>query len=234
MLIVDLQERLKELVKVRIEAGEMTGSRLAREAGFQQAHISNFLSGRRGLSLEAMDSVLNVLKLQVQDLLPHERTTRAMKALGEDYDDVALVSSAVSMQPDFGREDVKEVLKFKKSFLNRVRPALEGSRAHWVRFVLLKTDAESAEAMHPRLLPGATMLIDRHYTSLAPYRKRDSNMYLVRKQKECVVRHVELQGSQLWLRPANQSFPLDFVAIEKGKSAADYIVGRVAHVSIET
>ncbi len=42
-------------------------------AGFQQAHVSNFLNQRRGLSVEAMDRVMEVLRLEVRDLLPEER-----------------------------------------------------------------------------------------------------------------------------------------------------------------
>jgi hypothetical protein len=43
-----LQENLRKHIWARIEAGQMTGLRLAHQTGFQQAHISNFLNGIAG------------------------------------------------------------------------------------------------------------------------------------------------------------------------------------------
>ena len=58
-----LQENLRKALWERIEEGDLTGLRLARETGFKQAHISNFLNRKRGLSVEGMDKVLNVQRL---------------------------------------------------------------------------------------------------------------------------------------------------------------------------
>src|SRR6266516_4196824 len=55
-----LQENLRKALWERIQEGDLTGLRLARETGFKQAHISNFLHRKRGLSIEGMDKVLNV------------------------------------------------------------------------------------------------------------------------------------------------------------------------------
>jgi phage repressor protein C with HTH and peptisase S24 domain len=88
--------------------------------------------------------------------------------------------------------------------------------------------------MYPRLLPGATVLIDRHYNSLEPYRKSEPNMYAVRKEGGATVKYVELAGRNLVLRPHNQSYPVSILPIEDGKTFADYIVGRICHVAIET
>src|SRR5664280_1363032 len=70
-----LQENLRKTLWERIDAGELTGLRLAEQTGFKQAHISNFLNRKRGLSLEGMDKVLNVQHLSVLDLIdpPAER-----------------------------------------------------------------------------------------------------------------------------------------------------------------
>src|SRR5215470_5229582 len=46
-----LLENLRRVLWARIEAGELTGLRLAEQTGFKQAHISNFLNRKRGLSL---------------------------------------------------------------------------------------------------------------------------------------------------------------------------------------
>ena len=45
MLISDLQNRLRILVRERIEAKRVDGNGAGNRAGFQQAHVSNFLNG---------------------------------------------------------------------------------------------------------------------------------------------------------------------------------------------
>ena len=73
-----LQENLRKTLWDRIEEGDLTGLRLAQQTGFKQAHISNFLNRKRGLSLEGMDKVLNVQHLSVLDLIePTEVNKRA-------------------------------------------------------------------------------------------------------------------------------------------------------------
>ena len=129
---------------------------------------------------------------------------------------------------------MRDILKFKKSFLRRLRPDPASPREDWRRFVLVKADARDGMSMYPRLLPGALLLIDRHYNSLKPYRKNEQNMYAVRVQEGCTVKYVEVAGDNLVLRPHNQAYPVGIVPIEQGKSFADYIVGRVCHVGIET
>ncbi len=59
----------REAKRAQRIAGELTGLHLAQQAGFKQAHISNFLNRKRGLSLEGMDKVLSVQHLSVLDLL---------------------------------------------------------------------------------------------------------------------------------------------------------------------
>src|ERR1700676_1177000 len=68
-----LQDRVRLELLRRIERGTLSVSLLARQTGLAQAHISNFLHGRRGLSLGALDKVLSAQRLQVSDLLPEQR-----------------------------------------------------------------------------------------------------------------------------------------------------------------
>ncbi len=138
------------------------------------------------------------------------------------------------LQSDFGAGEIVEFLRFKKSFLRRIRPEMASQRRNWQRFVLIKADKDSGMAMRPRLLPGATLLIDRHYNSLRSYRRREPNLYVVKSGENCKVRYVELQGNQLTLRPENQQCALGYVQLGKSETFADYVVGRVAHISIET
>jgi phage repressor protein C with HTH and peptisase S24 domain len=106
-------------------------------------------------------------------------------------------------------------------------------RDEWQRFVLIKVDARDGMSMYPRLLPGAMVLIDRHYNSLLPYKKGEPNMYAVRKDGGCTVKYVELDGNNLVLRPHNQAYPVNVIRVDEGSTVSDYIVGRVCHVSIE-
>ena len=233
-----LQENLRKTLWGRIEEGDLTGIRLAEQTGFKQAHISNFLNRKRGLSLEGMDKVLNVQHLSVLDLLdPNEVSKRATipPPSEDEFENVLLVNGAVAAQePLIISMNVKEILKFKKSFLRKLRPEVEGDRDHWERFVVIKVDAREGMSMYPRLLPGATVLIDRHYNALKPYRKGESNMYAVVKDGHCTVKYVELAGNHLVLRPHNQAYPVDIMRMEEGKKAADYLIGRVCYVGIET
>ena len=233
-----LQDNLRRAIWERIGEGDLTGLRLAQQTGFKQAHISNFLNKKRGLSLEGMDKVLAVQHLSVLDLLdPTEVNKRAsiLPPSGDEFENVLLTDGAVAAtQPLITSMNVREILKFKKNFLRKLKAETEGDRESWERFVLIKVDGREGMSMYPRLLPGATLLLDRHYNSLKPYRKGEFNMYAVLKGGNCTVKYVEVAGNHLILRPHNQAYPIEVVTMEDGKTAADYLVGRVCHVGIET
>jgi transcriptional regulator with XRE-family HTH domain len=235
MLISDLQNRLRVLVRERIDAVELTGTELAKRAGFQQAHVSNFLNGRRGLSIEAMDRVMEVLRLEVVDLMPAARQRAASAGVRDPgFDRVPLVSKGALMQSEFVSGEIAEFQCFKKSFLRRIRPLMASQRGHWQRFVLIKANKDSAAAMGPKVVAGAMLLVDRHYNSLRNYRQRERNLYVVKSGESYKVRYVELQEGQLMFRPENLGCALGFVQPGKGETFADYLVGRVAHIAIET
>jgi hypothetical protein len=232
-----LQDNLRKVLWERIDAGELTGLHLAQQTEFKQAHISNFLNRKRGLSLEGMDKVLAVQHLSVLDLLdPSEVNKRAsiLPPSADEFENVLLTDSSVAAtQPLITSIHVKDILKFKKSFLHQLKPASEGDRSAWQRFVLIQVDARDAMTMFPRLMPGATLLLDRHYNSLKPYRKGEFNMYAVLKNDTCAVRYVEVAGNHLILRPLNQSSSLEVIPMADGKSTADYLIGRICHIGMQ-
>lgn len=236
MKFKSLQENLRKTLVQRIDEGELTGLRLAEQTGFRQAHISNFLNRKRSLSLEGMDKVLNVQHLSVLDLLdPAEVNKRASipPPSDDEFDNVFVVESAVAAtQPLIMSMKVRDIQKFKRSFLRKLKPDLHGKRRDWERFVAVRADAD-AISMYPRLLPGATALLDRHYNSLQPYRRGEPNMYAVYVDNAVKIRYVEAAGSNLVLRPHNQSYNVEIVPLEKGQAAADYLVGRVCYVGME-
>src|ERR1700737_3384288 len=94
-----LQENLRKTLWEYIDAGELTGLQLAEQTGFKQAHISNFLNRKRGLSLEGMDRVLAVQHLSVLDLLdPSEVNKRAsiLPPSNDEFQNVLLTDGTVA------------------------------------------------------------------------------------------------------------------------------------------
>jgi len=217
----------------------LTGMELARRSGFTQAHISNFLNKKRGLKLSALDKMLKAIGLKVYDLLDANDLVKyaaVPPGADEEYADVPLVEGRIAAGSEvIINEEVKEVLKFRRAFLGRIRADLAAPpRKAWTRFILIKVDPKEGMSMWPRLNPGTTLLVDRHYNSLAPYRKNDRNMYAVRKGDGCTVKYIELSGNFLLLRPHNADYPVELLPIEEGQTYADLLIGRVAHVAVET
>ena len=232
-----LQEELRRVLWERIHGGKLSGLKLAKQTGFEQAHISNFLNRKRSLSVEGMDRIFAAQGLSVYDLLSREELNKrasSISAAEGDFENVALTDpETATTAPVIRRDAVRDILKFKKSFLRRLRAATSSGRERWQRFVLIKVDAQEAVSMYPRLLPGATVLIDRHYNLLQPYRRNEPNIYAIRKNQTCTIKYVERDGDHLLLRPHNQAHPISVLPVG-GSDPSELIVGRVCHVAIET
>src|SRR2546423_15095938 len=94
-----LQDNHRNTLWERIDEGDLTGLRLAQQTGFKQAHISNFLNRKRGLSLEGMDRVLAVQHLSVLDLLePSEVNKRAsiLPPSNDEFENVVLTDASIA------------------------------------------------------------------------------------------------------------------------------------------
>jgi len=237
MRITDLEDNLRAHIWARIHRGELTGSGLSRDAGFQQAHMSNFLNARRGLSPEAMERLLDVLQVDILDLAdPEELRLRALQRpeRASSFDSVPLVSlREAAAAPRIPARQVLDSLKFRKRFLNRLKPDTIGDRSEWLRFVMVRADPGSVRAMTPRLAPGAVLLLDRHFNSLRPYHRGMPNLYAVRSGEQCAIRYVAVASGRIVLRPHNDQWPVELVEIGIGRGFADYIVGRVCHIAVE-
>ena len=152
-----LQENLRKTLWERIDAEELTGLHLAEQTGFKQAHISNFLNRKRGLSLEGMDKVLNVQHLSVLDLIdPAEVNKRAsiVPPSEDEFDNVVVADAHIAASEALIMNmHVKEILKFKKGFLKRLRRRWKAIASDWERFVIIKADAQEGMSMYPRTMP---------------------------------------------------------------------------------
>jgi transcriptional regulator with XRE-family HTH domain len=232
----DLHELLRlELVR-RIERGVVTGSRLAQKAGFQQAHVSNFLNRKRALSLEGLDKVMEAQNLTIEQILPVELAagTSAEEMPDEPVEEIPIVSPSAAMDDSqIAGGMVIETVPVVASRLkeNRAKPAPR--RTQWERFVAVRVDAQQAAAMAPVLASGAIAVIDRHYNSLAPYRASQPNIYAVRSGSMLLLRYVDFDERHLILRPFLREFPVQLIGLREGESPADYVVGRVCLVVAE-
>ena len=119
-----LQECLRRELLEKIDHGELTALGLARQTDFAQPHITNFLNRKRLLSVEAMDRVLAARRISVLDLLdPDEVNKRAsiVPPSEGEFENVLLVEGNIAAgEPMITNERVKDILKFKKSFLRRL------------------------------------------------------------------------------------------------------------------
>jgi hypothetical protein len=229
----DLHELLRlELIR-RIERGVLTGARLARQAGFQQAHISNFLNRKRALSLEGLDRVLASQNITIDQLLPVELQAAhsPQPHTADPTEPIPVVSPSVAMDDArIAPAAIIETIHVSASRLhsnqaNRVRAST--SRANWQRFVAIRVDAQQSAAMEPLITPGAIAVLDRAYNSLAPYRSHQPNLYAVRLGAALLLRFVDFDEGRLILRPWSRDFPIQLLPLATHETPADYIVGRV-------
>jgi hypothetical protein len=233
----DLHELLRLELLRRIDRGTLTGSRLAQQAGFQQAHISNFLNRKRALSLEGLDRVLAAQNLTIDQILPLDLAAAAAPTLSAPSDPIEIipvVSASVAMDDArIAPSAVIETLQVSASRLhdNRARPSTK--HAHWQRFLAIRADAQQSAAMDPLLAPGAIAVLDRHYNSLAPYRAHQPTLYAVRCGAALLLRFVDFDEGRLILRPYARDFPVQLLPLATHESPADYIVGRVCLVFAE-
>ncbi len=228
MIFTQMHERLRLELLRRIQRGTLSVSLLARQTGFGQSHLSNFLHCRRQLSLQAMDRILAAQHLEAADLLPVLRQGETQPADGESSV-VPVVSHAVALfEPYVRRPAVQSMLHLPAGLLSSLRARASIPRRAWQRFVAVRIPSADALPMEPLVLPDAMVLLDRHYNSLMPYRPNRPNVYAVRQGAHLALRYVDLLSQRLVLRPLNMAFPVDLLEIDPGDSASDLIAGRIA------
>lgn len=227
MNLTQMHERLRLELLRRIQRGTLSVSLLARQTGFGQAHLSNFLHRRRQLSLEAIDRILAAQHLTAADLVPAAQG-RGNSAEGEPGGAVPLVAHAVALFEAVVRpSSVQSMLHLPAAALQSARARASNARRAWERFVAVRISSTDAIPMDPLVQPGAIVLIDRHYNSLLPYRPNRPNLYAVRHGSDLVLRYASFLSSRLVLRPENNSFPIELIDVNPGDSPYDLLVGRI-------
>ena len=239
MNFADLHELLRLELLRRIEAEGLTGARLAQLTGFRQAHISNFLNRKRALSLEGLNRVLEAQNLSIEQLLPiHLEAAASPAGLRRDTVEpspepvelVPVVAASTAMsQPRISLTAFTECLHIASSRLGPglTRPSPE--RLPWQRFVALRVDAPQAAAMRPLLPRGSLVVLDRHYTSLAPHRPSEPNLYAVRSGNALLLRYVDLEDNSLILRPLSLEHAVQLVPLTPppDRHLPEHLIGRV-------
>ncbi len=230
MNFTQMHDRLRLELLRRIQRGTLSVSLLARQTGFGQAHLSNFLHRRRQLSLEEMDRLLSAQHLTVADLLPAERRAGLLPD-GEEGSVVPVVSHAAALfEPLIRPSAVLSILHLPAAALESVRARASNPRRAWQRFVAVRVPGADAMPMEPLVLPEAIALIDRHYNSLMPYRPNRPNLYAVRYDAHLTLRYVDYLSGRLVLRPYNIASPVELLEPDPGEPPNNLLVGRIALV----
>ena len=228
MNFTQMHERLRLELLRRIQRGTLSVSLLARQTGFGQSHISNFLHNRRQLSLEAMDRILAAQHMTAGDILPAVSNAQELPS-GGDSGTVPVVSHAAALfEPYIRPSAVQAMLHLPAGVLQSARARTTAARRAWQRFVAVRIPGADALTMDPLVLPEALVLVDRHYNSLVQYRPNRPNLYAVRVGAHLTLRYADFLANRLVLRPLNIAFPVDLIEIDPGEAASDLIAGRVA------
>jgi hypothetical protein len=231
----DLHELLRLELSRRIEQGALTGTRLAQQTGFRQAHMSNFLNRRRALSLEGLDRVLAAQGLGIDEILPVRIAASAdavPETEGAGRQDATEIVPVVTLSAAGEEAQIQpaHVIETEHVSASRVagnRARVSPRQAGWQRFVAVRPNAQEIAAMQPVLAAGTIAVIDRHYNSIAPYRADQPTLLAIRFGSSLLLRLVELDGGRLILRPCAMEHPLHFVTMGANETPSDYVVGRV-------
>jgi transcriptional regulator with XRE-family HTH domain len=230
MNFTQLQERVRLELQRRIERGTLSVSLLARQTGLGQGHISNFLHGRRQLSLTTLDKVLAAQRLKVEDLLPAQRGA-FLEGQIAGMVHIPLVSQSVAIfEPYLRPSSVVSMLPFPAVAVQRLTARCPPPRKQWERFVAVRISAEDAQAMEPVVTAEALVVLDRHYTSFHSYREGSLNLYGAKVGTHLMLRYAQFQADRVVLRAVQARVEAEIVEPGAGETANDVLVGRVVLV----
>ena len=227
MTFSQLHERLRVEMARRIERGQLSGTLLARQTGLRASHLSNFIHRKRNLSLSALDRVRAAQALSIEDLMP-EANRSSIEQMVEGTTLVPLVSQATAIHsPAINRRSILELVHMSSEVLEQLRPGRSLARKDWQRFLAVRLNAVQARPMSPMLSPGAVLILDRHYNSVAPHEPSRPNMYAVNVNNTLAFRYVSYDSNRVILRPHSLEHPVELLRLGPDESPSSCIVGRV-------
>jgi len=227
MNFTQMHERLRLELLRRINRGTLSVSLLARQTGFGQAHLSNFLHCRRQLSLEALDRVMKAQHLAADDLLAS--VSQHSDAPEHAPSKVPIVAHPAALfEPYIRPAVVHSMLQLPAGMVEGLQPRASKPRLAWQRFVAVRVSTNEVQGMEPLVRPHAIVLVDRHYTSLLPCRPDQPNIFAVRNGPHLLLRHVDFLSNRMILRAYNRAFPVELLELGLHESPADLIAGRIA------
>jgi transcriptional regulator with XRE-family HTH domain len=230
MKFLEYHERLRLETWRRIDQGILSSSLLARQTGLTQPHISNFLHGRRRLSLAALDRILQAQTLRVEDLSADELSLRlsGYRTMAGDRDVVPIVSPAVAMTaPLIAPRFIADYIELPRGWVTGIPTRQAANRNSWERFVAVRVAPTQALPADPVLRVGSLVVLDRHYSSLSALKAPHPNLYGVRLGAHLLFRHVVFESGRLILRPRALESPLEVIEVASRTLATNLIVGRV-------
>ena len=227
-----LRDRLRGHIQSRIENGELTGAHLARRAGLPQGHLSNFVNGRRGLSFQSFDCLLNALNIGAPDLIAADEVQQwvGSRTSPSCFDLLPRVSHSVAMIPKIPPNAVLEVLCVDKNLLRRIRPNDPAGRQFWQRFIFVSFDGAEIRTITPTTRRSATLLVDRHYVALERYRASHQNFYVFCVANRLIVARACSAGSHLVLQPCDGKANILSISMTPPQKLFDCLVGRVCQI----
>ncbi|MDE3201947.1 MAG: helix-turn-helix domain-containing protein [Acidobacteriota bacterium] len=234
MNLSQIHERLRMELLRRIERGTVSVSLLARQTGFGQSHLSNFLHNRRQLSLEAIDKILSAQSLSFVDLLP-AHTFPSAQPMHDENSTVPVVTHETAIFERYVRPAaIQSILHAPVESLSQLRISASAARRSWQRFIAVQICIGDARAMDPLLLPGSICVLDRHYASTRAYHANRPTLFGVRNGSRLILRYAETLCGRLILRPHNTAFPLEALEIDDTSTIESVLIGRVALVMHRT
>jgi hypothetical protein len=230
MNVLQLHEQIRQELLHRIHRGVLSGTLLARQTGLKPAHISNVLHRKRHLSMSALDRVLSAQSLSIEDLLPNARNRdgRSRQTDSARSTKVPLVPQAVAMnEAQIRSSSILELIQLPPGYLDHIRARRSPDRRTWERFIAIRASYTQADPMTPSIFPHAILVLDRHYTSLLPYRAPLPSMYAIKHGMTMVIRYATLQGNNIVLRPARLEHAVELLELKPEESPSDFVIGRV-------
>ena len=172
MNFTQMHERLRLELLRRIQRGTLSVSLLARQTGFGQPHLSNFLHSRRQLSLEGMDRILAAQHLAARrSAARHLRNQSHCRPTGKAARSRSSPMRRRSLSHSSGPQQCSPCCTFPQGCYASFRTKTSNPRRAWQRFVAVRIPRDRRPA------DGAvwfclkrSLLLDRHYNSLMPYR----------------------------------------------------------------